>query len=176
MNAPNETVYAYIDAANLEKGVARLGWKLDYARFRKWLTDKYDVKIAYLFMGMILEYADIYSEFQKAGFVLIFKEAVRHKSGAIKSNCDTDLVLQATRDAFESPDCKAVLVSSDGDFACLVRFLKSRSQFKMLISPDQRCSYLLRKLYVPTLYLNTQMENVCIDPKKEKALDGDKTP
>lgn len=28
---------AYIDAANLHKGLANLGWRLDYKRFRVWL-------------------------------------------------------------------------------------------------------------------------------------------
>lgn len=176
MTARDEIVYAYIDAANLEKGVARLGWKLDYARFRKWLTDKYQVKVAYLFVGMILEQADTYSELQKVGFVIIFKEAVPLKSGGFKSNCDADLVLQATCDAFESPGSKAILVSSDGDFACLVKFLKSRGSFKMLISPDQACSYLLMKIGISILYLNTQKEYLNLSSKNKKALDGDKTP
>jgi len=34
---------AYIDGANLHKGVNSLGWKLDYARFRIWLKDKYKI-------------------------------------------------------------------------------------------------------------------------------------
>ena len=38
--------YAYIDGANLHKGVSSLGWELDYARFRVWLTKKYSVKKA----------------------------------------------------------------------------------------------------------------------------------
>ena len=31
----NKTTIAYIDGANLHKGVRSLGWKLDYARFLK---------------------------------------------------------------------------------------------------------------------------------------------
>jgi hypothetical protein len=34
---------AYIDGANLHQGVKNLGWRLDYARFRIWLKDKYKV-------------------------------------------------------------------------------------------------------------------------------------
>ena len=41
--------YAYIDGANLHKGVHSLGWKLDYKRFRVWLSEKYGVRVAYLF-------------------------------------------------------------------------------------------------------------------------------
>jgi len=44
-----ENNYAFIDGANLYKGVSDLGWKLDYARLRVWLTEKYNVKMAYIF-------------------------------------------------------------------------------------------------------------------------------
>ena len=33
--------FAFIDGANLHKGVNGLGWKLDYERFRVWLSEKY---------------------------------------------------------------------------------------------------------------------------------------
>ena len=36
-----ENNFAYIDGANLHKGVADLGWKLDYKRLRLWLINKY---------------------------------------------------------------------------------------------------------------------------------------
>ncbi len=35
-----ENNYAFIDAANLHKGVSSLGWELDYDRFRVWLKEK----------------------------------------------------------------------------------------------------------------------------------------
>lgn len=52
---PKENNYAYIDGANLHKGVNSLGWKLDYKRFRIWLSEKYNARIAYLFIGLIPE-------------------------------------------------------------------------------------------------------------------------
>lgn len=32
--------YAYIDGANLHKGVEQLDWEFDYKKFRVWLTEK----------------------------------------------------------------------------------------------------------------------------------------
>ena len=46
-------VRVYIDGANLHKGINELGWKLDYARFRVWLKDKYSADTVYLFIGLI---------------------------------------------------------------------------------------------------------------------------
>ena len=55
-----ENNFAYIDGANLHKGVASLGWRLDYKRFRVWLSEKYGVKRAYLFLGLIPKYKELY--------------------------------------------------------------------------------------------------------------------
>jgi hypothetical protein len=35
--------YAFIDSQNLHLGVQKLGWKLDYAKFRTYLAEKYAV-------------------------------------------------------------------------------------------------------------------------------------
>lgn len=41
-----ENNFAYIDGANLYKGVTSLDWSLDYKRFRVWLSEKYGVRTA----------------------------------------------------------------------------------------------------------------------------------
>ena len=106
--------FAYIDGANLYKGIASLGWSLDYKRFRVWLSEKYGVKNAYLFLGLVPKYKELYKHLQEAGFTIVFKEVIYDGSGKPKGNCDADLVLQATCDAFENRFNKAVIVSSDG--------------------------------------------------------------
>lgn len=44
--------YAFIDGNNLNFGMKGLGWKLDYARFRCYLKEKYKVEIAYIFWAI----------------------------------------------------------------------------------------------------------------------------
>jgi hypothetical protein len=40
---------AYIDATNLDKALRNhLNWRLDYRKFRVWLSEKYNVKLAYI--------------------------------------------------------------------------------------------------------------------------------
>ncbi|TSD06001.1 MAG: Uncharacterized protein Athens071412_148 [Parcubacteria group bacterium Athens0714_12] len=48
-----ENNFAYIDGANLHKGVKGLGWNLDYRRFRVWLREKYFIEQAYIFIGLV---------------------------------------------------------------------------------------------------------------------------
>jgi len=45
--------YAFIDSQNLNLAINDAGWKLDFARFRIYLKDKYKVKKAYLFVGYL---------------------------------------------------------------------------------------------------------------------------
>ena len=147
-------VYAYIDGANLHKGVIDLGWKLDYSRFRVWLSDKYNVSRAYLFLGLVPKYKDLYTHLQEIGYTLIFKETTYDGRGKIKGNCDADLVLATVRDAYENIFDRAVLVSSDGDYAGLVRFLQEKNKLAAIASPSNKCSILLKRTEAPIVYLD----------------------
>ena len=136
--------YAFIDNQNILLGVRGLGWRLDWARFRKHLAEKYAVTTAYQFIGFLPANQPVYTALQRAGFQLIFKETVRGAGGKHKGNVDAELVLQAMIDyaVYE----RAVIVSSDGDFACLVRHLKRHDKLHRVISPAPRtCSVLLKK-------------------------------
>jgi len=53
--------FAYIDGANLHKGVKGLGWSLDYKRFRVWLKEKYQIDRAYIFIGLIPGNKNLYT-------------------------------------------------------------------------------------------------------------------
>lgn len=163
-----ENNFVYIDSANLHRGIAGLGWKIDYARFRVWLSEKYGASKAYIFIGLISKYKDLYTYLQECGFTLIFKEVVYDGEGKAKGNCDADLVLQATRDAYENKYDKAVIVSSDGDYASLVKFLKERRKLKMILSPHIKnlCSILLKRTNAPIAYLNDQ--KLILQSKKKK--------
>ena len=96
-----------------------MGWKLDFSRFRQYLKEKYAIKTAYYFIGYVSGNQDLYSQLQKAGYILVFKPTIPDNDGKIKGNIDADLVLQAMID-FSEYD-KAVIVSSDGDYYSLVK-------------------------------------------------------
>ncbi len=144
MKNQEEKVYAFIDSNNLNLGVKSMGWSLDFRRFRVYLKEKYNVSVAYLFLGYMPGNQDLYSFLQKAGYVLIFKPTLPDKDGSIKGNIDADLVLQAMID-YNNYD-KAIIVTSDGDFYSLVKYLYENKKFKFVISPyKQTCSALLKK-------------------------------
>jgi uncharacterized LabA/DUF88 family protein len=171
-----ETNYAYIDWANLDKGVASLGWPLDYVRFRVWLTEKYHVDKAYLFIGFISRYYYRYKYLEKIGFILVFKEVVYDALGKAKGNCDADLVLHATKDVFEGKNDKSIIVSSDGDYTSLINFLQERDKLLVVLSPHTKetHSILLKRTNTPVTYLNDVRS--FLEMQNEKAPDGDRTP
>jgi uncharacterized LabA/DUF88 family protein len=136
--------YAFVDGQNLYLGVQNLGWKLDYERFRVYLREKYKVSVAYLFIGYIPANQDLYSSLQEAGYILVFKPTLPDENGKVKGNVDADLVLQAMIDYKKYN--KAIIVTSDGDFYSLVKYLYKNNKLKCVISPYvETCSVLLKK-------------------------------
>jgi uncharacterized LabA/DUF88 family protein len=169
-----ENNFAYIDGANLHKGIESLGWHLDYARFKVWLKEKYNVERAYLFIGLIPKYTPLYTHLQESGFTLIFKETTYDGDGKPKGNCDADLVVQVMQDLYENNFENAIIVASDGDYASLVKLLKDKGKLKVILSPaiEKKCSILLKRTNSPIAYLDDQ-RSILI--QKEKAPNKDKT-
>ena len=168
---------AYIDGANLHHGIRSQGWILDYRRFRIWLKEKHGVKNAYLFLGLIPKHHALYQSLQEAGFILVFKEVVFDRDGKPKGNCDADLVLQVTVDFFHKAFQKAVIVTSDGDYAGLVKMLHYHQALEMIVSPAQekKCSILLKRSNAPITYLGQPRMRPLLELQKEKAPDADGT-
>jgi uncharacterized LabA/DUF88 family protein len=166
---------AYIDGANLYNGVKQLKWQFDYKRFRVWLREKYKVKQAYLFLGLVPKYKDLYKYLQETGYTLIFKEIIFDGDGKAKGNCDADIVVLAMQDAYEKRFNSSVLVSSDGDYAPLVKFLISKNKIEAVISPyeTKKCSVLLKRTDVKIAYITDQ--KTILEAQKEKAPNVDRT-
>jgi len=163
---------AYIDGANLHNGIKSLSWEFNYAHFRVWLREKYGVEQAYLFLGMVSKYKELYRELQEQGYTLIFKEVIYDNKGKAKGNCDADIVVLAMQDAYENRFNNAILVSSDGDYAPLVKFLMSRQKITAIVSPyeTKKCSVLLKRTDVKIAYIadkKTILESILPTEKKK---------
>lgn len=137
--------YAFIDHQNINLGVRNLGWKVNWKRLRILLAERYGVTQAYQFIGFVPSNQALYNSLQEAGYILVFKPiSWDGESGKPKGNVDADLVLQAMVDVDDYE--RAVVMSSDGDFWCLINYLKERGKLGAVISPKREfCSKLLRK-------------------------------
>lgn len=150
-----EIIYAFIDSQNLNlsvlndikdkktKKIIYQGWKLDFKRFFVYLQQKYQVNKIFLFIGRKPEYEALYQSLKSWGYHLVFKPTLDH-AGKTKGNVDAELVLHSMIE-YKNYD-KAIIVSGDGDFYCLIEYLEGKNKlFRILIPNEFSYSSLLRK-------------------------------
>ncbi len=147
--------YAFIDSQNVNLGVQAMGWKLDFGKFRVYLKDKYKVEKAFLFLGYLPENERFYKKLLQQNYVLIFKPAYKIKGHSIKGNVDAELVLHTM---IEFPHYhKAIIITGDGDFYCLVEYLKKKDKLEKVIIPNTyKYSWLLRTFKGDITFMNEQ--------------------
>ena len=144
--------YAFIDGQNLHLSIRNQGWTLDYRAFRQYLADKFRVSKAFYFIGFLATNADLYECLQREGYILVFKPTLMVR-GVLKGNVDAELVLHAMVE-YENYE-QAVIVSGDGDFHCLVKYLKTKGKLGKLVVPDDtRYSSLYRNYRSDIMGLN----------------------
>lgn len=165
---PRENNYAFIDSQNLNLGIQKLGWKLDYRKFRIYLAEKYSVQKAYIFIGFVALNQALYDRLQETGFILKFKPTIPDSDGKIKGNVDADIVLRAILEINDYD--KAVIVSSDGDFYSLVQHLYEKGKLEVVLSPDMKnCSRLLKQTAKERLWFMNNLRNKLEYKKKSTA-------
>lgn len=183
MKDKKKTTYAFIDSQNLNLGILNdikrgrktihRGWRLDFVRFRKFLTDTYKVQQAFLFIGHIPENQKPYTFLQKAGYILVFKPTVHYyKDGkkTTKGNVDAEMVLYAAAKEFNNFD-NSVIVTGDGDFACLLEYLVDEKKLKKLLIPNKHNYSSLLKPFLPKAdFISTKKNKLAnINNKKGRA-------
>jgi uncharacterized LabA/DUF88 family protein len=164
----NKNNYAFIDSQNLNLSIRDIGWSIDFKRFRIYLKEKYNVSKAFLFIGYVEGNNDLYKMLQESGFICIFKPTLKYKDGKTKGNCDAELVLQ-TMIEYNNYD-KAVIVTGDGDFYCLVKYLIESDKLDSILIPNRfKFSALLKfKICQPYLRYLNDLKNKLSYHKKEK--------
>lgn len=145
--------YTFIDSQNLNLSIRNQGWVLDFRKFRKYLDDKYGITKAFLFIGYVPQNQDLYTNLQKCGFILIFKPTLLLSNRKVKGNVDAELVLHVMVE-YNNYD-KALIVTGDGDFYCLVDYLiKQDKLLKLMVPNRKKFSSLFRKLMPHTVFMN----------------------
>ncbi len=148
-----ENNYAFIDSQNVNLSIRNQGWVLDFKKFRKYLFDKYNITKAFLFIGFVPQNQALYTSLQKHGYILIFKPTLILPDKKFKGNVDAELILH-TMIEYSHYD-KALIVTGDGDFYCLVDYLIKQNKLLKLMAPDRHnFSSLFRKLMPHIVFMN----------------------
>lgn len=155
--------HVYIDSANLHRASSELGFNIDYKKFRGWLRQKYNIEKAFMFIGLVPSNIKMYEYLQKCGFILIFKETISVGT-SIKGNCDAELVLNSVSDFYTKSFDKCLLVTGDGDFACLIDFFQKKNVLAGVLAPNKdKCSFLIRnKTDKDLTFLNDHYHKFCV--------------
>jgi hypothetical protein len=159
---------ALIDARNLHLGAEACGWLIDYRRFRRYLTDKYDVRTAILFLSRCLGSCDsLYWKLEEVGFELLFLDTptsiIRHSLKLSMQPLLDDHTRTMPRIVLSVPgghlaplvsllrsQCGlysgVLLITSDGDLAPLAKWLTENNRLVSVLCPSaSRCSWHLRQ-------------------------------
>ena len=175
----DKIIYAFIDSQNLNLGTRKniyknrkliyQGWQLDFKRFRQYLSDKFKVKKAYLFVDYLKQYENLYKSLRSFGYQLIFKPTVKDNHDKPKGNVDAELVLHSAAIEFKNYH-KAIIISGDGDFFCLHQYLaKNKKLLKIIIPNKYSESSLLKKFQSYKLFLYREKTKLEFKPKKREA-------
>ncbi len=136
--------YCFIDGVNLYKGIKKMGWFFNNEKLAKYLKEKYKCKKIFYHIGYIPKNNDLYTRLQEAGFILKFKPTIPDDAGKPKGNVDADLVLEVMLNLNKFK--KAVIVSGDGDYYSLVKYLYKHDKLKRVLVPNKsECSGLLEQ-------------------------------
>jgi uncharacterized LabA/DUF88 family protein len=96
---------------------------------------------------------------QKYGYLLIFKPTLILQSGKTKGNVDAELVLHSVIE-MQNYD-KAIIVSGDGDYHCLVDYLIKQDKLLYLMIPNRyKYSSLLKKFSDKIVFMNNLKEKL----------------
>jgi uncharacterized LabA/DUF88 family protein len=146
--------YAFIDSQNLNLGVQKAGWKMDWRKFRRYLKEQYNVTKAYMFIGHVPEFEDLYIQMHDSGYLVVLKPTLEtnkkvseekeqgETQKAVKGNIDAELVLYAMKEL--SNYQKAIIISGDGDFYCLAEYLANKNRLLHIMTPNWQYSSLLK--------------------------------
>jgi uncharacterized LabA/DUF88 family protein len=153
-----ERIFAFIDSQNLNVGTQRTGWKMDWRKFRQFLADEYGVTKAFMFIGYIPENEQLYEQMHELGYAVVLKptfdltkprpelsetENGEEEKKPVKGNIDAELVLWAMKEMSNYE--KAIIVSGDGDFYCLVEYLEQKGRLLHLLAPSGHYSGLYNR-------------------------------
>lgn len=160
-NKIQEKNITFIDWQNLHLWTSSEKWKIDFKKFRVYLKDKFKVDEAYIFLWFINDdHQDMYRKMQKAGFILEFRDHHSAMSWKKKWNVDVDIVFQIMHRLIEEDDFdKIVLVTWDGDYIKLVKYLIEKARLKKILFPNKMFSSLYRKIQ-PEYWLNLSLKDI----------------
>lgn len=150
-----EIIYAFIDGQNLYESLNRKGVVFSYEKLRGYLRRRFNTAKEVIYLGDVSK--NIYQKVKRAGFTPRLKSGVKQidETGKIvtKANIDVDLVVGVLGN-YNNKYQKAVILSGDGDFISLARFLCDNGKLEAIIIPNREHS--------SACYMSDDIKDYCV--------------
>jgi uncharacterized LabA/DUF88 family protein len=172
-----QNAYVCIDASNFHYYLVKVGWRIDWKKFKLYCENRYESPKFFYYEGVPSksQYFDIHPGHSLPQFIEAKKNKlnyfkflksisfkVRHKpvgrvydntAGKFKHKCNFDVEL--TIDAMDGIGDYDVFVlfSGDGDFVKLIKYLKGKKKKTVVIAPSDRISDNLESAANQVIYL-----------------------
>ena len=145
----DENNLCFIDGQNLYSGtrLEKDSWNINFNKFRKYLLKKYQVKLAYYYLGYSNETNNkLYNQLECCNFLLVFKHHISSMCSEKKGNVDSDIIFDAMKKICEKENFdKIILISGDGDYIKLVNYLIEKDKFEKILFPNKKYASSLYK-------------------------------
>lgn len=143
--------YTFIDASNIIYGTRDEGWRVDFKKLYRYLTERFESQKIYYFAG-IEDNNDkqrrFYNLINKIGYELVLKPVKIYTQPdgkkVRKANCDVDLTFYTMRDL---PRFKRVIFfSGDGDFEILLKHFLVKKKHVIIFANSNRTAREIKNL------------------------------
>jgi uncharacterized LabA/DUF88 family protein len=189
--------YAFIDSQNLNLGTQRMGWKVDWRKFRRYLADKHGVTKAYMFIGYMIDNESLYEYMHELGFLVVLKPTVdvsnskeskdKAQAQAAEDKNNGKEVDDKEKDK-DKPSVKgnvdaelvlyamkelahyqqAIIVSGDGDFFSLAEYLEEQGKLACIMAPNWQYSSLLKPFEKKIIRMDKMRRQLAYHDRKKK--------
>lgn len=161
-------VYVFIDAANILYSQKTLGWRVDYAKLKKYFELECELGGIYFYTGRVGandKQERFLNHLSSLGYIVRSKEVKRIRISKneyqLKGNLDGELIIDALKHSQRYDTC--ILMSGDSDFAPLLDELKAQGKRVIVMSSKYHVAV---ELLARAKYINIKKLEAVIVYKK----------
>lgn len=140
--------YAFIDASNIIYGASDHGWKMDFAKFIKYLRERFNAEEIFYYAGIDQENRKqlrFYEKLQEFGYKLRLVPLKTFKDGNVKGDVDSRMTFEMMK--YKDEYDHAVVLTGDGDYYWVLEYLLVEKEQVLLLSFPERTARDLKRLF-----------------------------
>lgn len=141
-------IFAFIDASNLMYGSTQVGWKVDFAKLKKYLTTRYNISKLFYFAGSDktnIKQQKFFKVLEKLGYTVCLIPLKTFNDGRKKADVDSLLTVEAIKESLNYQN--SLFITGDGDYYWLFEYLQSLGKKLKLLSFHHNTARELKQMF-----------------------------